>query len=65
MKIKQLMPIPNHPSKTTPPPSFLTLNLTPSILHSESSTLYSSLCVLQLPAIQQRSEFDIEETLLV
>ena len=35
------MPIPNHPPKTHHP-SFFTLNLTPSILHSQSSILHSS-----------------------
>ena len=63
-KIIQLMPILNHPPKTHHP-SFSTLHLTPSVLNSQSSTLRSSLCILQLPALQQRSEFDIEETLLV
>ena len=45
--------------------TFFTVNPTPYILHSQSYTLHSSLCILQLLALQQRSEFDIEETLLV
>ena len=49
-------------SKNTSP---FILNLTPSIPHSQSYTLHSSLCILQLSALQQRSEFDIEETLIV
>ena len=41
--------------------SFVDLNYTPSILHSQSYTLHSSPGILQLSAL----EFDIEETLLV
>ena len=63
--------IPKHPPMSNGQnpnphhPSFFTLNLTPSILHSQSYTLHSSLCILQLSALQQRSEFDIKETLHV
>ena len=64
-KIKEVdLPITNHPTKTHHS-SFFTLNLTPCILHSQSSTLHSSLCILPLSALQQKSEFDLEETLLV
>jgi hypothetical protein len=51
------------PHTHTHPPIY-NLNPTPLILHCQSYTLHSPLCIIQLSALQYRSEFDVEEPFL-